>query len=72
MARIGFYVRARDNAGNEGPLPSGSGSIQTWTTVDASAAAGFDEPPAALHEYHLFHRELAGHQGAAGIRHSLL
>jgi hypothetical protein len=36
MARIGFYARARDNAGNEGPMPSGSGSIQTWTTIDAS------------------------------------
>ena len=34
-ARIGFYVRARDNAGNEGPLPSGSGSIQSWTRIDA-------------------------------------
>ena len=37
---IGFYVRARDNAGNEGPLPSGAGSIQTWTRIDA-------EPPDA-------------------------
>ncbi len=37
---IGFYARARDNAGNEGPEPSGSGSIQTWTRIDA-------EPPNA-------------------------
>ncbi len=36
MQRIGFYARARDNAGNEGPLPSGSGSVQTWTMIDAS------------------------------------
>ena len=35
MAQIGFYARARDNAGNEGPAPSGSGSIQTWTRIDA-------------------------------------
>jgi hypothetical protein len=35
LTNIGFYVRARDNAGNEGPEPSGSGSIQTWTRIDA-------------------------------------
>ena len=40
LAHIGLYVRAMDNAGNEGPTPSGSGSIQTWTQIDA-------EPPQA-------------------------
>jgi hypothetical protein len=38
LTNIGFYARAMDNAGNEGPNPSGSGSIQTWTRIDA-------EPP---------------------------
>ena len=37
LTTIGFYARAMDNAGNEGPDPSGSGSIQTWTRVDAQA-----------------------------------
>lgn len=35
LANVGLYARARDNAGNEGPTPSGSGSIQTWTRIDA-------------------------------------
>jgi TGF-beta propeptide len=35
LAKIGFYARAMDNAGNQGPNPSGSGSIQTWTRIDA-------------------------------------
>jgi hypothetical protein len=35
LSQIGFYVRARDNAGNEGPEPSGAGSIQSWTRIDA-------------------------------------
>ena len=35
LLNIGFYARARDNAGNEGPAPSGSASIQTWTKIDA-------------------------------------
>ena len=38
-AKIGFYARARDNAGNEGPAPSGSASIQTWTVIDAQPPA---------------------------------
>jgi len=35
LTNMGFYARAMDNAGNEGPAPSGSGSIQTWTRIDA-------------------------------------
>ena len=38
LLTVGLYARAMDNAGNEGPPPSGSGSIQTWTKIDA-------EPP---------------------------
>ena len=37
---VGLYARARDNAGTEGPVPSGSGSVQSWTRIDA-------EPPNA-------------------------
>lgn len=37
LTTMGFYARARDNAGNEGPAPSGSGSVQTWTRIDAQA-----------------------------------
>ncbi len=35
LKRYDFYARARDNAGNEGPAPSGPGSSQTWTRIDA-------------------------------------
>ena len=44
LQRYDFYARARDNAGNEGPVPSGSGSIQTWTRVDASPPAATVNP----------------------------
>ncbi len=40
LTHIGLYARAQDNAGNQGASPSGSGSIQTWTQIDA-------EPPQA-------------------------
>ncbi len=33
----GFYVRARDNSGLEGAVPSGSGSIQKTVTIDGAA-----------------------------------
>ena len=35
--RIDLYVRAQDNAGNEGPPPSGSGSSQGWAKIDNQA-----------------------------------
>lgn len=35
LQRIDFYVRARDNAGNEGPAPTNPSFSQTWTRVDA-------------------------------------
>jgi hypothetical protein len=40
----GFYVRARDNSGLEGPVPSGSGSIQKRVTIDGQAPAVTIQP----------------------------
>ncbi len=54
MQRYDFYARAMDNAGNEGPVPSGPSSSQSWTRIDAEAPQATMNPLPEFMAHHSF------------------